>query len=324
MSPSVKAGGFGVAGWAVGGDIVIDLSRIADTDIEVPAADGSYTGLADMCPPGSKGKQVTSGKRRREDEETPVLGRYHMASAAVQSFLKPSALRRRIDEDGSSVPSERDNSPSPPSIGDPGQYRIFNDPPSSASASSSLSPPSISRSTSASTGTAGPSGIHNPPPAPSFFHGAPTSDGDPFGYITSGPAPVQDIIASHTPSSAVTSWSSGVPLPNPFAMGPRAAFSQVNIMAPPTPIHSHVYVTFGSGMRQKQIDIFTSENPVEAKSVSGGHATIPYHIPLYVGKWSVIFSTYLNHVFQRCSSRWVIYHDPWRFRLFGSSARVEC
>ncbi|KAF9011582.1 hypothetical protein BDZ89DRAFT_1077652 [Hymenopellis radicata] len=268
LSPSVKAGGFGVAGWAVGGDIVIDLCRIADTDIEVPAADGSYTGLADMCPPGSKGKQVTNGKRRREDEERPVLGRYHLASAAVQNFLKPSALRRRIDQDGSSVPSER--APSPPHIGDPGQSRSFDVPPSSASASS-LSPLSVSPPTSASTGAAGPSSIHNPPPAPSRLYAATQSDGDPFGYISSGPAPVQDVIANYPPSSAITSWSSGVPLPNPFAMGQH--------YGAPTPIHPHVYVTFGSGMRQKQIDIFTSENPVEAKSVSGGHATIPYHVP---------------------------------------------
>ncbi len=39
LSPSIKAGGYGTAGWAVGGDVVLDMSRILDMDIEVPSPD---------------------------------------------------------------------------------------------------------------------------------------------------------------------------------------------------------------------------------------------------------------------------------------------
>lgn len=36
LSPSVKAGGYGTAGWAVAGDIIIDLQHLTDIAIEPP------------------------------------------------------------------------------------------------------------------------------------------------------------------------------------------------------------------------------------------------------------------------------------------------
>ncbi|KAJ3555387.1 hypothetical protein NM688_g2606 [Phlebia brevispora] len=60
LSPSVRAGGYGIAGWAVAGDVVIDMSLIKDIDIEPPLLEGEgdcrWTCLTDMLPPGSKGK----------------------------------------------------------------------------------------------------------------------------------------------------------------------------------------------------------------------------------------------------------------------------
>lgn len=47
-----------------------------------------------------------------------------------------------------------------------------------------------------------------------------------------------------------------------------------------TPIHSHAYVTFGAGMRQKEVDQFCAANPLEAQSLAGGRSAVPYHIPL--------------------------------------------
>ncbi|KAJ8489048.1 hypothetical protein ONZ51_g3158 [Trametes cubensis] len=38
LSPSVRAGGYGIAGWAVAGDVIIDMSMITDIDIEPPRA----------------------------------------------------------------------------------------------------------------------------------------------------------------------------------------------------------------------------------------------------------------------------------------------
>jgi hypothetical protein len=46
-------------------------------------------------------------------------------------------------------------------------------------------------------------------------------------------------------------------------------------MTRPVPPHTHAYVSFGAGAKQKDVDIFTAENPLE-----GGD--VPYHIPLCV------------------------------------------
>jgi hypothetical protein len=41
----------------------------------------------------------------------------------------------------------------------------------------------------------------------------------------------------------------------------------------PVPPHTHAYISFGAGAKQKDVDTFTAENPLE-----GG--IVPYHIPL--------------------------------------------
>ena len=49
------------------------------------------------------------------------------------------------------------------------------------------------------------------------------------------------------------------------------------------PQYSHVYVTFGAGALQKEIDMYTADNPVEAKeSATGTVGLIPYHVPTCV------------------------------------------
>jgi hypothetical protein len=98
LSPSVKAGGYGTAGWSIGGDIIIDVCKLVEVDIEVPKDDGSFTSLRDVAPANSKGKKsqggslpvgnsdTTSGKRRREEDAN--LRIYDSASLAVASFLR--------------------------------------------------------------------------------------------------------------------------------------------------------------------------------------------------------------------------------------------
>jgi hypothetical protein len=57
LSPSVKAGGYGTGGWAINGDVVIDLSRMHEMDIEPPQSDGGgYTSLRDTVQSTDKGK----------------------------------------------------------------------------------------------------------------------------------------------------------------------------------------------------------------------------------------------------------------------------
>lgn len=53
------------------------------------------------------------------------------------------------------------------------------------------------------------------------------------------------------------------------------------------PRHPHVYVTFGAGVLQKEIDLYTADNPVEAKESTNGTAgLIPYHVPTYVHSYA--------------------------------------
>lgn len=48
------------------------------------------------------------------------------------------------------------------------------------------------------------------------------------------------------------------------------------------PVHEQAFVTFGSGMKQKDIDLFTSDRPLPATSPNGEYSLIPYHVPLCV------------------------------------------
>lgn len=61
------------------------------------------------------------------------------------------------------------------------------------------------------------------------------------------------------------------------------------------PRYPHVYVSFGAGMLQKEIDMYTADNPVEAKeSANGTTGLIPYHVPTYV------YSMPLHHNLSSC------------------------
>jgi hypothetical protein len=136
LSPSVKAGGYGTGGWAINGDIVIDLSRMHDMDIEPPQSDGGgYTSLRDTAQFADKGKArvgqpvldlsgPATKKRVFEADDASTSGippsawLYNTASAAVASFLHGPALppdnsgeeprrqatnRRRLDIEGSAL-----------------------------------------------------------------------------------------------------------------------------------------------------------------------------------------------------------------------------
>lgn len=46
------------------------------------------------------------------------------------------------------------------------------------------------------------------------------------------------------------------------------------------PIHPYAYVTFGAGMRQKEVDNFTAKHKLEARYLAGTGDGIPYHVPL--------------------------------------------
>jgi hypothetical protein len=312
----VKAGGYGTAGWAINGDIIIDLSKIVEIDIEPPQEGGSFTSLRNMAPPGSKGKgkvvapvtdapAVNSGKRRREEDAQ--LRFYETASRAVANFLNGPALgpdgidvprqiiRRRLHVEDAPIASRSVSletesshdsstseastvatSPSPPAadkgpssvsfapadpfayLGDTGGSMATGIPPSTSSSSSDNRLP-LSSSTS--------------------------SGGDPFGYL-SGPAPSSNF----PPPPPPTAIHSAYPHSSMFGSlgsGVSTLFANPSLPALPhgmvthaEPIHPHAYVTFGAGMRQKEIDRYTAANPLEATSLSGMPTVIPYHVPL--------------------------------------------
>ncbi|KAG0708533.1 hypothetical protein DFH29DRAFT_890693 [Suillus ampliporus] len=280
LSASVKAGGYGTAGWAVGGDIIIDVCKISDIDIEPPAADGSFTSIRDMPLLGSKGKvkagpqlldrpdTVTSGKRRREEDDE--LRSYDLASPTVANFLHPGGssapfadrplVRRRLETPQMStysVTSGNHNmttflSPDslPSSIVSPSLASHI---PSMDGVTTTVTSPSLMPDTSSK-------------PSPSL-----SSLNDPFSYL-------DDMPSNSAPSAASTSRLAQS-MPNALFATPSFLESPTNILTYATPIYSHAFVTFGAGKRQKEIDQFSAANPLEAVSLSGGRGAVPYHIP---------------------------------------------
>ena len=259
LSISIKAGGYGTAGWAVGGDIIVDLSQIVQADIESPKDDGTFTSIRDMSPPGSKGKEraaptldtAASGKRRREDDAT--LRVYSSSSEPVQTFLHPSGItepfrptnRRRLDD---SLEHDDAFPQVPASLTTPKESV----PDDSASAEQSMT-----------------CGVKPTSPPPPISHSA---TADPFGYLDDDPDPIPQLVPS---TSQRVQY-----LPGSMFASPTFLASQQNILTYATPVHSHAYVTFGAGMRQKEVDQFCAANPLEAQSLAGGRSAVPYHIPL--------------------------------------------
>ncbi|KAF8663658.1 hypothetical protein AX16_000900 [Volvariella volvacea WC 439] len=288
LFPSIKAGGYGTAGWAIGGDIILDLSKLVEVDIEVPSEDGSFTSLKDVSSANSKGKRAvvpsastgasSTGKRRREEDA--ALRSYDLASLAVASFLRgpppadtrgdypPPSVKRRLDSDSSSSGSPGPNydldiasmtrptaAPSPMDTGSHGPSL-----PLSPRSTLATAPSSPARSAS-SCQTA------NRPGGQRF--------GDPFGFLDtpSGSSSVPPVVihSSFNPPAPLRGW--GQPPSNP---GDLLGFG-MSMQQSAEPLHRHAFVTFGAGMRQKEIDRFASRNKLEAKNSVG--EGIPYHVP---------------------------------------------
>jgi len=303
LSPSVKAGGYGTAGWAVGGDIIIDINRLVEIDIEIPKADGSFTSLHDVAPAGSKGKDAVqpsatgSGPGGREEE--PNLRRYDSASQAVASFLHgpllssyesiacsaPTQLMTSTSAfasaSGFSQPSENLNNASSPFLYPEPLSRHLSqgsgsDSTFSDSAFGGSFSPSISTAFTTILSPVVDSGM------PGYHH---TQEGqtpgingaDPFGYLAHPsnfpPASEPFVIPPHY-SQRFGSWT------NTSALG--GSFGQMTMPFPAqaVPIHPLCYVTFGAGMHQKEVDTYTANHRLEARYLMGGGDGIPYHVPL--------------------------------------------
>ncbi|KAK7691920.1 hypothetical protein QCA50_005325 [Cerrena zonata] len=370
LSPSVKAGGYAIAGWSVAGDVVIDLSLMREIDIEppVPTDDGhTWTSLRDMPRGSSTGKgvfgviqahtqsptsqpthiaaedttPVTTTKRRREDSPPPESGNsqraqaslddahlrsYDAASTSVGSFLRGPPLPHVEGETPRQPPTNRPrlHSPEPrhnvPQIQD---RQVSSE--STTSATDSVASSSMD-SSSATTGTSPSNTPVEGPSSGSNKTNSYSSNADPFGYIpglasssssTSTRPPIysgiEPTIPAIPPISAsimypnIRSWPSpitvgaGPPGSSPIIRSPFGftnpsvarqftpgssytfpASRPIRTLSVANPIHSHAYVTIGAGMRQKEVDVYTSENALEGTNKLTGvreEKVVPYHIP---------------------------------------------
>ncbi|KAG2347347.1 hypothetical protein BDR05DRAFT_957968 [Suillus weaverae] len=292
ISASVKAGGYGTAGWAVGGDIIIDLCKITGIDIEPPAADGSFTSIRDMPLLGGKGKvkagppllvrsaTVASSKRRREDDDE--LRSYDLASATVADFLhpggssapfadRPHVTRRRLESAAPALETPQ-MSTYPATSGsshNPNTTLLSSN--SLGSSIAMVSNPlafNLPSTDGATTAVALPSALSDtsskPPPCSSSLD-------DPFSYLDDTP---------NNPAPPVASTSRlAQSMPNALFATPSFLESPTNMLTYAMPIYSHAFLTFGAGKRQKEIDQFSAANPLEATSLAGGRGAVPYHVP---------------------------------------------
>ncbi|KAI0629552.1 hypothetical protein C8Q77DRAFT_1076036 [Trametes polyzona] len=149
LSPSVRAGGYGIAGWSVAGDVIIDMSMMTHIDIEQPIIASSdneprgidWTPMAEMVPSRNGDRpeppaplptpRVASGdtdvqrpgKRRREDRSPSAppegdassngLGDYDNASHVVAAFLRGPPLPPEPGETPRQPPTNRPRHHSP-------------------------------------------------------------------------------------------------------------------------------------------------------------------------------------------------------------------
>ena len=116
------------------------------------------------------------------------------------------------------------------------------------------------------------------------------------------------IFASNTPFSGYTFPTSNIPHHPPHPAGEGSSFptSASSLLSPHQPMdwenppldhnpqlepqYPHVYVSFGAGVLQKEIDMHTADNPVEAKkSATGTVGLIPYHVPTYVHSCALLY-----------------------------------
>ena len=133
-------------------------------------------------------------------------------------------------------------------------------------------------------------------PLPSIPTGAPLrplTASDPFAYafeesLHGGPAPSYSV--SRISSSYTTPFSFPSTSDYRHSIGPSAPSAYGGLPANPTVPPSeaslstasvpYVYVTFGAGLGQKDVDNYMAEHPIPGQSVIGTASTIPYYVPL--------------------------------------------
>jgi hypothetical protein len=223
------------------------------------------------------------------NNSVPIAWLYGTASAAVASFLhgpalppdefgeqprRPAVNHPRLDIDGSALVISTLPSVTEPLTSHPDALLS-----SSGSGSGSSRSPSLG--TGWSTLATTPASSHSPfsdsalssAPAPfpwADIETAPVRP-DPFAYIDNADPPMFGASPPTPLTSRATAWGADAAL----LSHPLFAENLPLHLTRPVPPHTHAYVSFGAGARQKDVDLFTAAHPLDGSNV-------PYHVPLYV------------------------------------------
>ena len=133
-----------------------------------------------------------------------------------------------------------------------------------------------------------------------------TRETDPFGYMGISAAPTAPTVYTGFRTFTGTSGPVnmfGVPVAPPPSVSQPNVFSTILPSGPgmfpgltggagplggmavahARPVHPHAYVTVGAGMRQKEIDMYSAENPLAGISTVTGateDGLVPYYVPM--------------------------------------------
>ena len=196
----------------------------------------------------SDGRTLSTGTAETSPTETPV------ESGLVEPALALSPAPGPVPslDMGRAAYTTNDFVPAPPT------NTAARDPFGYMSSGPSAPPPAVFTGFRAFSSSTGPVNMFGRPLAPPGMPGIPGVPGNPF--------------ASAMP---MTSGSFGLP--------PHGLPGALAGLAPARPVHPHAYVTVGAGMRQKEVDMYSAENPLPGVSpVSGAteDGLVPYYVPM--------------------------------------------
>lgn len=229
---------------------------------------------------------ASDGQRR--GEEDPNLSHYDSASQAVASFLNgsytqssspptqlPATMTSTLSVGSASGFSQLGSGSDVNVASSPFHYpESFSSLESSSDLTFSNSPFGGANSLSISTAPTLSSVVDSGSHFAQETYTLGSSSADPFGYLDSPsnfPPASEPLFISPHYEQRFGPWT------NTSALG--NSFGQMIIPLMES-IHPFCYVTFGAGMRQKEVDTYTANHKIEARYLMGSGDGIPYHVPL--------------------------------------------
>ncbi|KDQ20249.1 hypothetical protein BOTBODRAFT_51605 [Botryobasidium botryosum FD-172 SS1] len=316
LSPSARSGGYGTHGWAVEGDVIIDLALIDDIDMELPGPEGEYIGLRDMTPKGKapavptvpprkeKGRAVDGSNAHIDSRWTDFSGPFGAPPnvlgrrTAEEAFGPEDEISEEADERPRANRPKAESSGSVPGGGQ-GQGRSGWGQRTTQVPTPPMGTPEMTASSSANLRSPGEQ-IHltlpqtqlQPPSQQQMLISPPLTEAASLSERT--PSHAESVSSAHSPADAGSSsplspapHTSSSPFSFPDApststehahasFGPSTTYFTSSPATPPTP---YVYATFGAGARQRQVDEYSAAHPLPGESAFGQPIMVPYHVP---------------------------------------------